>query len=613
MRALILGAGNMGRAIRAALEARGDEVVAVVGRRSPDRAPRPDPRSLGAIDVAFEFSHASTLLENIDDALATGCHSIVVGTTGWATSETTVGGLRGRLLESNARAVVAPTFSLGAVVFADLAVEAARRFGRFTEYDPYVFEWHRRTKADRPSGTALAIANRLIPHLPSKRRACLADGQGAPDPDVLEVVALRAGSSPGMHVVGFDAPGESIELRITARDRSAYVSGALLAADRLLADPGLPAGITTVRRAGPGDRDRAACRARERSDAHRSTCDTHLTNPRRKDTPMTRTTHDRPLHIRGAFTALVSPFRRDGSLDREAFRDLVSWQLTAGIDGLVPCGTTGEAPTLTAAEREWLIGTTVELAGVRRPGRRATVIAGTGTNDTAATIAATRRAADLGADAALVVAPYYNRPDQRMLEAHYRAVADDGSLPIVVYNVPSRTGTNVEADTLLRLARHPRVVGVKEASANLDQIATILRDRPAGFSVMAGDDAWTLTVLAHGGDGVISVASNEIPAQMAALCGAVRAGDLDRARHLHERYLDLFRVNFISPNPVPVKAALAAMGRMTDMVRRPLLPLADDAGTRLVSVLRDAGLLGGLVAEPIVPEVVAIGVRQGVA
>ena len=171
-----------------------------------------------------------------------------------------------------------------------------------------------------------------------------------------------------------------------------------------------------------------------------------------------------------------------------------------------------------------------------------------------------------------MVAPYYNRPDQRMLEAHYRAIADDGALPVVVYNVPSRTGTNVEAATLLRLAEHPRIVGVKEASANLDQIATILRDRPDGFSVLAGDDAWTLTVLAHGGDGVVSVASNEIPSQMVALLRGRAVGDWDEARRIHERYLDLFRVNFISPNPVPVKAALAAMGLTTDMVRRRCCP-----------------------------------------
>ena len=155
------------------------------------------------------------------------------------------------------------------------------------------------------------------------------------------------------------------------------------------------------------------------------------------------------------------------------------------------------------------------------------MVAGTGTNDTAATIRATRRAAELGADAALVVAPYYNRPDSRMLEAHFRAIADEGDLPIVVYNVPSRTGANVDADTFLRLAEHPRVVAVKEASGNLEQIARICRDRPRDVAVLAGDDAWTLPILAMGGDGVVSVASNEIPGELVALCAAARAGDWD--------------------------------------------------------------------------------------
>jgi 4-hydroxy-tetrahydrodipicolinate reductase len=235
----------MGRAIRTALEERGDEVAAFVGRPGPDRAARPEPRDAAPADVAFEFSHASSLLPNVDFALATGCRALVIGTTGWAAEPGLLDELEGRLRESSARAVVAPTFSLGAVLFAELAVEAARMFGRFEEYDPYVFEWHRRAKADRPSGTALAIADRLLPHLPAKRQARLADGQGAPDRDTLEVVALRAGASPGMHVVGFDAPGESIELRVTARDRSAYVSGALLAADQLVGEPRRPAGITT--------------------------------------------------------------------------------------------------------------------------------------------------------------------------------------------------------------------------------------------------------------------------------------------------------------------------------------------------------------------------------
>jgi 4-hydroxy-tetrahydrodipicolinate reductase len=231
MRALITGAGNMGRAIRGALEARGDEVVAMVGRDD-----RPASAALAPVGVAFEFSHAASLLDNVRLALDAGCRSLIIGTTGWAGEPATRDTLERRIDEAGARAVVAPTFSLGVVLFADIAEHAARLFGRFSDYDPYVFEHHRRTKPDRPSGTALALAERLLPHLVSKRRALLAEGQGAPDPDVLEVVALRAGASPGMHIVGFDAPGEALELRITARDRSAYVAGALLAADALAAD-----------------------------------------------------------------------------------------------------------------------------------------------------------------------------------------------------------------------------------------------------------------------------------------------------------------------------------------------------------------------------------------
>jgi 4-hydroxy-tetrahydrodipicolinate synthase len=308
--------------------------------------------------------------------------------------------------------------------------------------------------------------------------------------------------------------------------------------------------------------------------------------------PTPRPQHGGPA-LRGALTALVTPFRTDGSIDHDAFRRFVRWQILAGIDGLVPCGTTGEAPTLSPAERERLIALTVETAGERPSRGRVTVVAGTGTNDTAATIRATRRAAELGADAALVVVPYYNRPDQRMLEAHFRAVADEGDLPIVVYNVPSRTGANVEPATLLRLATHPRIVAVKEASGNLDQIALVCRERPGDFAVLAGDDAWTLAVLAMGGQGVVSVASNEIPGEMGALCAAARAGDWDEARRIHERWLPLFRANFAGgPNPVPVKAALVEMGLIeTDVLRAPLMPLDDEARGRLVATLRAAGLV----------------------
>ncbi len=318
--------------------------------------------------------------------------------------------------------------------------------------------------------------------------------------------------------------------------------------------------------------------------------------------PSATATSARPM-LRGAFTALVTPFTADGTLDEAAFRRLVRWQILAGIDGLVPCGTTGESPTLTEAERERLIAATVEVASERASRSRVRVVAGTGTNDTAATIRATQRAAQLGADAALVVAPYYNRPDGRMLTAHYRAVADEGGLPIVVYNVPSRTGTNVDADTFLRLAEHPQVVAVKEASGNLDQIARICRERPADVAVLAGDDAWTLPILALGGDGVVSVASNQVPGELVALCAAARSGDWDGARRIHERWLPLFQGNFRGgPNPVPAKAALALMGLLDhDAVRAPLLPLDDDARAQMAGTLRSLGLLeaaGGRMTAP---------------
>jgi 4-hydroxy-tetrahydrodipicolinate synthase len=324
-------------------------------------------------------------------------------------------------------------------------------------------------------------------------------------------------------------------------------------------------------------------------------------------TPLERTTTRTRPALRGAFTALVTPFTADGRFDEAALRRLVRWQVLAGIDGLVPVGTTGEAPTLTPAERERVIAITVETVAERSSRPRVPVVAGTGTNDTVATIAATRRAAELGADAALVVAPYYNRPDGRMLEAHFRAVADDGGLPIVVYNVPSRTGTNVPADTFLRLAEHPRVVAIKEASGNLEQIARICRERPRDVAVLAGDDAWTLPILALGGDGVVSVASNEIPGELVAMCDAARASDWDGARRIHERWLPLFFANFAgAPNPVPAKAALRLMGLLeTDAVRGPLLPLEEAGREGLAATLRQLGLveaaggrMGGVVEVP---------------
>src|SRR5688572_15670947 len=357
---------------------------------------------------------------------------------------------------------------------------------------------------------------------------------------------------------------------------------------------------------GTGSGRHRADRASTRSIASWTSCWVEMTSwPRESAPPLAhhperRTPMTRPT-LRGALTALVTPFTPDGSIDEAAFRRLVRWQVLAGIDGLVPCGTTGEAPTLSVDERDLLIAATVETVAERPSRGRVQVIAGTGTNDTAATIRATRRAAALGADAALVVAPYYNRPDGRMLESHFRAVADEGDLPIVVYNVPSRTGTNVDAATFLRLAEHPRIVAIKEASGNLEQIARICAERPSDVAVLAGDDAWTLPILALGGDGVVSVAANEVPGELVSLCAAALAGDWDGARRIHDRWLPLFLGNFRGgPNPVPVKAGLRLMGLLeSDMVRAPLLPLEEAGVAALAATLRGLGLVeaaGGRIA-----------------
>jgi 4-hydroxy-tetrahydrodipicolinate synthase len=295
--------------------------------------------------------------------------------------------------------------------------------------------------------------------------------------------------------------------------------------------------------------------------------------------------------LRGAYTALVTPFLPDGSLDEEAVVRLVERQIDLGINGLVPVGTTGESPTTTHDEDDRIIGLTVETVARRGLTGKLPVIAGTGSNDTATVVQATQRAKELGADAALVVAPYYNKPDQRMLEAHYLRVAEEGGLPIVVYNVPGRTGCNIEPATLMRIATHPNVIAVKEASGNIEQIMTILRDRPSTLAVLSGDDSMTYPMLALGGDGIISVASNQVPDVMAKLCAAAFAGDWETARAIHFQYLELMRVNFIAPNPVPVKAAMAEMGLIHDVLRLPLLPMADEQRPRLRAALTGVGLL----------------------
>ncbi len=293
---------------------------------------------------------------------------------------------------------------------------------------------------------------------------------------------------------------------------------------------------------------------------------------------MTRTS-EVATRLSGSLTALITPFR-NGALDETALRALVEFQIANGTAGLVPCGTTGEAATMTTAEQERVIATVVEQTAGRVP-----VIAGTGSNGTATTIERTIRARALGADAALIVTPYYNKPTQDGLFAHFAAIAEAVDLPIVMYNVPGRTSVNMLPETVLRLATIPTIVGIKEASGSVDQASQIVRDAPAGFVVLSGDDSLTLPIMSVGGRGIISVVSNIIPAAVARLTDAALAGDLRTARAIHLDLFDLCRAMFVETNPVPVKTAAGLLGLCSPEVRLPLVPLGDASRRRLETAL----------------------------
>lgn len=287
----------------------------------------------------------------------------------------------------------------------------------------------------------------------------------------------------------------------------------------------------------------------------------------------------------GAGVAIVTPFLPSGELDEASLRRLVRRQVDAGIDFLVPCGTTGESVTLSADEQMRVIALTLEEAQGRP------VVAGAGSNDTRAAVERTKAAGALGVHGILSVGPYYNKPTPEGFYRHFAAVADASSVPVIVYNVPGRTGSNIDNATMLRLARHGNVAAVKEASGNLGQIMELIRDRPAGFGVLSGDDAFALAVMALGGDGVISVAANQAPGEMHALTAAAAKGDLVEARRIHYRLLKLMNLNFIESNPIPVKASLALMGLCEPSWRLPLCPPKAATEEALRVALTELGLL----------------------
>ncbi|MBS1833251.1 MAG: 4-hydroxy-tetrahydrodipicolinate synthase [Acidobacteria bacterium] len=290
--------------------------------------------------------------------------------------------------------------------------------------------------------------------------------------------------------------------------------------------------------------------------------------------------------FQGCGTAIITPFQADQSLDEAALRATVKRQIDAGIDFLVPCGTTGESPTLTRKEHLRVVEITLEEAKGKVP-----VVAGAGGYNTAEVIELSKQVEELGADGLLSVTPYYNKPTQEGLFQHYTAVAKSTKLPIIVYSVQGRTGVNVEPATLKRLAAIDNIVAVKEASGNINQIGAVINQLPPSFHVLSGDDSMTIPLLALGGKGLISVASNEIPAEMTELVRRGLQGDFAGARVLHHKYLALMDVNFVESNPIPVKAAMAMMGLCQPVWRLPLVPPSEAAKAKVEAVLSSLGLL----------------------
>lgn len=294
----------------------------------------------------------------------------------------------------------------------------------------------------------------------------------------------------------------------------------------------------------------------------------------------------RKIFFRGTGTALITPFKSSGAVDEVTLRELVDFQIEGGVEALLPTGTTGESVTLSEDEQRFVVETVVDQTK-----ERVKVIAGAGGNATSKAIVLSKKMLDAGADGILSVAPYYNKPTQEGFYQHYAAIADTVDVPIIMYNVPGRTASNMEAATTLRIAEEiPNIVGIKEASGNFSQIMEILRSRPDGFGVWSGDDAITLPLIALGADGVVSVVSNEVPKMFSQMVRLCLKGKFNKAVTIHNKLLPLMEVNFIESNPIPVKAALAMMGIIEERYRLPLVPLSEKYRPKLKQVLEELGL-----------------------
>ena len=478
--------------------------------------------------MAIDFTVPDAVPVNLPQLAARGI-SVVVGTTGWLAHEAA---LRAEAARAGIGVVASANFSLGMNVFLLLAEDAARRFAALEDVGAWIHELHHAAKQDAPSGTALLLQQAMVGAGYARRH--------------------RRGREPRR----LDSRDPYHRLRRTVGDRDAHPHGA------------------RPRRVRPRRARGGALAGRPARLVHDARCPDYW--------------HWR-LNMRTRFTgvgtALITPFTTSGAVDEAAVRRLARRQIDGGTHFLVPCGTTGEVPTLSAEERRRVVELVVDEAAGKTP-----VLAGAGGYDTREVAHAAAEMHAAGADGLLSVTPYYNRPTPDGLFQHYSAIAGATPLPIVVYNVPGRTGCNVDPATLARLATIPTVIGVKEAAGNMTQMAEMINAVPEDFLVLSGDDALTVPLMAIGGRGIISVCSNQIPREMADMVEAAERGDFAAARTIHRRVLGLMQVNFCESSPGPVKFSMAAMGLCDEVFRLPMVPPRQSSRDKVLAVMRELGL-----------------------
>lgn len=550
MNIAIVGYGKMGKVIESVAKSKGINVIATIDPFDKDAKYKElNQESLKDVDICIDFTNASAFNENIKKYCELQ-KNVVVGTTGWYDNKDKI---RNLIESSGIGCIWSGNYSIGVNIYLKVANAISKIIDKIDDYDVMGVEYHHNKKADSPSGTMKMIGDVLLKNIERKKKIIYDIVDRKINADEIHLASVRGGSIPGTHELIFDSEADTITLTHSARSRIGFAKGAVTAAQFLLNKKGF------------------------------FNIDDLMTNLLGVD----NMSNDDKIKFHGVYTAIVTPFKDDESVDYETLRKLIEFQIANGVSGIVPCGTTGESPTLTHEEQEKVIEETIKIVN-----KRVTVIAGTGSNCTKTAIELSKKAEKLGVDAILSVNPYYNKPTQEGLYRHFKAICNAVKIPVVLYNIKGRTGVNVETSTLLRLISECKnLTAVKEASGDMNQIKEVINQVPDYFSVLSGDDGITLEVIKSGGDGVISVASNVLPKEMSELVKSALVRDLSNAEQIDNKLQHFFKAEFIETNPIPIKSALAMQGKINEVYRLPLCELSNKNKEELRTVMTNLKLL----------------------